>query len=93
MWTHKDRKDLLPNITVRENYQDGELKFYELFPDEGYLLHIPSGDAPIFDEEGNPTGEVELYHTEGGNTELVGYDFESNPENYHADLKGECGDG
>lgn len=87
MWTHKDRKDLLPNITVRENYQDGELKFYELYPAKGYLLHIPSGDEPIIDDEGKETGEVVPYHTEGGNTELVGYDFEENPENYHADEK------
>lgn len=87
MWTHKDRKDLLPNITVKENYQYGELKFFELYPDKGYLLHIPSGDEPIFDDDGKETGEVKLYHTEGGNTELVGYDFEKNPENYHADVK------
>ena len=93
MWTHKDKKGILPNITVRENYQNGELKFYELYPDEGYLLHIPSGDVPLLDEDGNPTGEVQPYHTDGGNTELVGYDFEENPENYHADPEGECRDG
>ena len=88
MWTYKDVKGVLPNITIRENYQDGKLKFYEMFPDEGYFLHIPSGD--VKDEV---TGEVTPYHTEGGNTELVGYDFTENPEGYHADLKGECRDG
>ena len=93
MWTHTDDYNLLPNLYIRSQYIDGTFKFYEIYPCEGYVLRIPSGDTYVIDENGNyildENGEkiVDVpYRTYGGATEFAGYDWSNNPENYHAEL-------
>ena len=85
MWTYLDNWTLLPNINVKHCYKDGVLKMLQRYPADGYVLHIPSGDTPIYDEEGNEIG-IQPYYTYGGATCRLNYDFTTNPNNYHADL-------
>lgn len=85
MWTYEDNWSILPNLNVKSCFKDGVLKHYRLYPAEGYVLHVPSGDTPIFDDEGNQIG-TQPYYTYGGATVLPSYDFATNPNNYHADL-------
>lgn len=85
-WTYQDDWDKLPNINVKHCYRDGVLVHYALYPAEGYVLHVPSGDDFAYDDEGNLTDELIPYYTYGGATVLPGYNFTSNPRNYHADL-------
>lgn len=84
MWTYEDNWDLLPNINVRHCYKDGILKMFTLYPAEGYVLHIPSGDEIVIDENGNEV--LRPYYTYGGATCRLNYNFATNPNNYHADL-------
>ena len=86
IWTFQDDWNKLPNINVKHYYLDGVLIMFELYPEEGYVLHVPSGDEHALDDEGNPTDEIIPYYTGGGATEFPNYDWEANPENYHADL-------
>ena len=91
-WTHTDDYTLLPNIYVRSHFEDGVLKHYQLFPCPNYVLHVPSGDCPAFDEEGNELFDengnpiIEPYYSWGGATEFVGYDIATNPCGYEAIL-------
>lgn len=92
-WTHTDNYTLLPNLYVRSLFEDGVLQFYEIYPCSGYVLHIPSGDMPAFDEYGNEIydedGNLVIeqpYYTWGGATALVGYDFATNPSGFEAVL-------
>ncbi len=92
-WTYTDDYNVLPNLIVRRVFLDGILKRYDLYPCDGYVLHIPSGDGYlcdendniVLDENGNPI-VTEPYYTWGGATVRLNYDFVTNPENYHADL-------
>lgn len=89
-WTHVDNFDKLPNINARAAYQDGVLKRYNLYPLDGYVLHIPSGDSLSYDEEDNlildENGNAVImpYYTWGGATASANYDFVTNPEGYEA---------
>jgi hypothetical protein len=92
-WTYIDDYNILPNLIVRSKFLDGILKWYELYPCEGYVLHVPSGDDYqrdedgnlILDTNGNPIN-VMPYYSQGGATVMPTYDFTTNLENYHADL-------
>lgn len=92
-WTHTDDYNVLPNLIVRSKFLDGVLKRYELYPCEGYVLHIPSNDEYernndgnlVLDENGNPI-VTRPYYSLGGATVRLNYDFTTNPNNYHADL-------
>ena len=75
MWTKKENKDLLPNITVFEVYNDNELKHYQLFPNDGYVIVCPSLDTEIELDDG--TIEKQQYISEGGITVSSNYDFSS----------------
>ena len=75
MWTKKENKDLLPNITVFEVYNDNELKQYQLFPNEGYVIVCPSLDTEEVLEDG--TIELHRYVSDGGITVSKDYDFSS----------------
>ena len=93
MWSYTYDDTLLPNITVKSCIKDGTLDFYQLYPDEGYVLRIPTLDKYQMDDEGNyvldENGEhilVTPYRTYGGAVELPGYDWTTNPEGYYAEL-------
>lgn len=73
MWTKKENKDLLPNITVFEVYKDNELKHYQLFPNEDYVIICPSLDTEEVLEDG--TIELHRYISNGGITVSKDYDF------------------
>ena len=77
MWTRKENKELLPNITVIEVYKDDELKQYQLFPNEGYVIICPNLDTEEELEDG--TIELHRYVSEGGVAVSKKYDF-SNSE-------------
>lgn len=93
MWTYTDDLSLIENITVRGQYKDGVLKFYEIYPMEGYVLRIPCMDEYLRDEEGNlvadENGKAILetpYRSRGGATQMPDYDWTTNPEGYYAEL-------
>lgn len=73
MWVEKENKGLLPNITVIEVYKDNELKHYQLFPNEGYVIVCPSLDTEEVLEDG--TIELHRYVSDGGITVSKDYDF------------------
>ena len=75
MWVEKENKELLPNITVIEVYKDNELKHYQLFPNEGYVIVCPSLDTEEVLEDG--TIELHSYVSDGGITVSKDYDFSS----------------
>lgn len=91
-WTRSDPDySLLPNLYVESVYKDGVLKWYEIFPCSDYVLHIPSGDVPagdeegniIYDEDGNPVIDIP-YYSWGGAMAPSDYDFETNPNGFEA---------
>lgn len=73
MWIEKENKELLPNITVIEIYKDNELKHYELFPNEDYIIICPSLDYKEKLEDG--TIVINRYVSTGGITVSKDYDF------------------
>lgn len=92
MWSFTDDYSILPNLYIRSQFKDGALQFYEIYPCDGYVLRIPSGDEYqmdkeenlILDENGNPI-LVRPYRTYGGATAMPNYDWTTNPENYYAE--------
>lgn len=50
-------------IDAYRRYCDGELHSYRIIAQEGYVLHDPTSDAPLLDENGDPSGEyyIEYY--------------------------------
>lgn len=73
MWTEKENKELLPNIIVIEVYKDNELKHYELFPNDDYVIICPSLDTEEELEDG--TIAINRYVSNGGITVSTDYDF------------------
>ena len=88
MWTYIDNFDKLPNINARAAYKDGVLRLYELYPVDGYVLHVPSGDFTEHNKDGNVILH-EPYYTWGGATCAANYDFAANPEGYKSVLRSE----
>ena len=92
-WTRSEPiYDLIPNLYIQKVYKDGVLQYHLIYPCEGYVLHIPSGDSLsyddddnlILDENGNTV--INPYYSQGGATASVTYDFATNPEGYKAIL-------
>ena len=93
MWTYTDDLTLLPNLIIRSHFNDGVLKYYQIYPVDGYVLRIPELDEYEMDEEGNyvldENGEyisVMPYRSYGGATAMPNYDWTTNPNNYYAEL-------
>lgn len=85
MWTYNDDANLLPNIIIRSKFKDGVLKFYQMYPVEGYVLRIPTMDEYEMDENGERILTMP-YRSYGGAVEMPDYDWKTNSENYHAEL-------
>lgn len=82
-WTRTDPiYNLLPNLYLQGVLKDGVLQYYVIYPCEGYVLHVPSGDFIGPDPDGNEV--CEPYYTWGGGTVARDYDFTTNPEGYEA---------
>lgn len=93
MWTHTDDYSVLPNLYIRSMLLDGILKWFEIYPCEGYVLRIPMHDSYQVDENGDyvldENGNMILerpYRTWGGAMEMPNYNWVTNPKNYHAEL-------
>lgn len=84
--------DLIPNLYVQKVFKNEDFQYYLIYPCEGYMLHIPSGDSVVYDEEDNivldenGNAVIEPYYTWGGATASATYDFVTNPEGYEAVL-------
>lgn len=80
---------LFPNTTAELRYSSYDNSFlgWRITADEGYVLHEITHDEEVFDEMGNPTGEVRLGYTRA--TIFVGYNynFETNPRQIYAVLE------
>ena len=84
MWTYTDNLTLLENLIVRSHFKDGVFRWFELYPVDGYVLHIPSGDYTEYDDEGNII-IYDPYYTWGGAMVIdANYDWTTNPEGYEA---------
>lgn len=64
----------VPNTKTISVYKDGVLSWYEIKPNEGYMLHHKARDYSVIDEE---TGEQKnrLGYGEGVSSCPVDYDF------------------
>lgn len=72
------------NIEEVTDKKTGKIKFYRIYPKEGYKLHEKSRDEVLFDENGNETGEIKLGYTSEVVTAMANYDFEKNERDIYA---------
>lgn len=92
-WTYTDDYSVLPNLYIRSKFLDGVLKWYQIYPCDGYVLRIPANDSYkidengdfVLDENGNKILETP-YRTWGGAMEMPNYNWATNQKNYHAEL-------
>lgn len=63
---------------------DGNPISYLIRPAEGYKLHAITLDEPVFDENGNDTGERKLRFTKAYVTAGANYDFVKNDRQIYA---------
>lgn len=99
MWTHEDFTfDNLPNLIARAALLDGVIMFYQIYPAEGYKLHVASSDISIYPlvngkyEYNQGVLSTEPYYSEGGALAYgpdgdANYDFTTNPLGFEAVLK------
>ena len=82
------REDLNPtlieNTNMKKVFRDGVHVQYEITPNSGYVLHDKTYDEPVFDEEGNETGEVILGFRVYTASCAANYDFATNPREFYA---------
>lgn len=76
---------MIENARIEEVRENGILKSYKIYPLERYKLHEKSRDEEVFDEEGNPTGEIRKGYTKGVVTAMANYDFIKNEREIYAD--------
>ena len=77
---------LIENTVMQLALRDGTPSTYRITPIEGYVLHDKAYDYPLFDEEGNETGEIALgYRTSTAGCAAT-YDFETNPREFYTVL-------
>ena len=92
MWTYTYDTTLLANLSIKSAFKDGVLKFYQVYPCEGYVLRILSSDEYQMDEEGNIVLDengnpiIIPYRSYGGATALPNYDWATNPRGFCAEL-------
>lgn len=79
----------IANTTQLEKLRNGVLYGYAIAPVEGYVLHDNAMDYPLFDDNGNETGEIVQVFTEGTCTCAASYDFTANPREFFTRLKSE----
>lgn len=83
---NKKNDTLIENtvIEARTNAK-GEIFSYIISPCEGYKLHAKHLDEPVFDENGNETGEIKKVYTKAFTTVQANYDFKENPFEIYAE--------
>lgn len=79
------------NTIMTACYNDTNvLRYYDIAPVEGYVLHDKTLDTPVIDEGTmEETGEVILGYTPGSTSVPARYDFEANPREFYAVLRSE----
>lgn len=76
--TYEAMTTLIENATMKKVFVNGVHRLYEVTPNEGYVLHDNTYDAPVFDENGDETGEIILgYRTSSATCTVAQLD----PEN------------
>lgn len=80
--------DIIPspiaNTTTKARLNEyGEIKSYWITPNAGYVLHDKNFDEPLFDEQGNETGEVVLGFRKDTATVGANYDFVQNENEFY----------
>lgn len=68
---------LIANTVMHEGRSDGTLTVYKIKAAEGYVLHDKRGDSPIYDEDGNETGETKPRFRVGTAIVSASYDFDN----------------
>jgi len=61
-----------------------KVRFYRIYPKEGYKLHEKSRDEVLPDETGNETGEIKSGYTSEVVTAMANYDFQKNEREIYA---------
>lgn len=92
MWTFTDDLTVLANLIVRSHMNEGVLKYYQIYPVDGYVLRIPNLDEYQKDENGNyvydANGDrvlMSVCRSYGGATVAPDYDWTTNPDKYYAE--------
>ena len=92
MWETTEDLTILENIIVQRKFKDGVLKYYQIYPCEGFFLRVPIMDEYKIDDEGNfvldRNGEkilINPYRSNGGATEMPNYNWQDNPSGYYAE--------
>ena len=78
--------------TIMKAYYDNEdenvLRYYDIAPVEGYILHDNTLDVPEIDEGSfEKTGNIILGYTPSSISVSARYDFETNPREIYAVLR------
>lgn len=85
------REDLIPtlieNTTMKKVFRDGIHVQYDITPNDGYVLHDAVWDVPVYDEEGNETGDIVLGYRTYTASVGANYDFDVNPRGFYAVLE------
>ena len=78
----------MKNTTIKEIFSSitNELLGYNITANEGYTLHHTAHDVEVFDENGEPTGEIILGFTQ--DTIMVGsnYNFDKIKEDTYENI-------
>ena len=90
-WTRSEPiYDLIPNLYVQKVFRDDVLQYHIIYPCEDYVLHIPSGDSFLYDDDDNLVLDdngntvINPYSSLGGATASANYDFATNFEGFEA---------
>ncbi len=73
---------LIENTIMQKRLRDGIDYQYTIRPAEGYVLHDNAMDYPLFDDNGDLTGEIVQIFTEGTCSCAANYDFATNPREF-----------
>lgn len=65
----------IENTVVEKMLRDGEHTSFRITVNEGYVLHDNRNDEPIFDDNGEETGEHISFYCSGSTTVWHNYDF------------------
>lgn len=73
----------IENATVLKVFSDNNVhRNYRITPNSGYVLHDKGYDVPIFDEEGNETGEFIPGYRRSTASVGASYDFAVNEREF-----------
>ena len=80
---------LIENTTMQKCFYNGEHTVYTITPNSGYVLHDKGMDEPVYDDDGNETGEVMLCYRRSTASCGANYDFSTNPREFYTVLESE----